>query len=59
MELVVRLTRGLRESATPFAVQYAYDANCWTEIPERLRVLIRQRGPLAAGLLDIVTFHSA
>jgi cellulose synthase/poly-beta-1,6-N-acetylglucosamine synthase-like glycosyltransferase len=58
MELVVRLTRGLRESGTAFAVQYAHDANCWTEIPERLRILARQRDRWQRGLLDILTFHS-
>jgi cellulose synthase/poly-beta-1,6-N-acetylglucosamine synthase-like glycosyltransferase len=58
MELVVRLTRGLRENATPFAVQYAYDANCWTEVPERMKVLSRQRDRWQRGLLDILSFHS-
>ena len=58
MELVVRLTRNLRENGNPFAVQYAYDANCWTEIPERLKVLGRQRDRWQRGLLDILTFHS-
>jgi cellulose synthase/poly-beta-1,6-N-acetylglucosamine synthase-like glycosyltransferase len=58
MELVVRLTRRLRESGTPFAVHYAYDANCWTEVPERLKVLGRQRDRWQRGLLDILSFHS-
>ncbi len=57
MELVVRLTRGLREERIPFAVAYAYDANCWTEIPESFKVLGRQRDRWQRGLLDIVTFH--
>jgi cellulose synthase/poly-beta-1,6-N-acetylglucosamine synthase-like glycosyltransferase len=58
MELVVRLTRSLRENGTPFAIQYAYDANCWTEIPEGLKTLGRQRDRWQRGLLDILTFHS-
>jgi cellulose synthase/poly-beta-1,6-N-acetylglucosamine synthase-like glycosyltransferase len=58
MELVVRLTRGLREDSTPFAVQYAYDANCWTEIPETLKILKRQRDRWQRGLLEIMGFHS-
>jgi cellulose synthase/poly-beta-1,6-N-acetylglucosamine synthase-like glycosyltransferase len=58
MELVVRLTRGLRENGIPFAVQYAYDANCWTEVPERLKILNRQRDRWQRGLLDILSFHS-
>jgi cellulose synthase/poly-beta-1,6-N-acetylglucosamine synthase-like glycosyltransferase len=58
MELVVRLTRSLRENRVPFAVQYAHDANCWTEIPERLAILNRQRDRWQRGLLDILCFHS-
>ncbi len=57
MELVVRLSRGLREARVPFTVQYAARANCWTEIPESFRVLNRQRDRWQRGLLDIVTFH--
>ena len=58
MELVVRLNRGLREARVPFAIQYAFDANCWTEIPESLKMLNRQRDRWQRGLLDIVCFHS-
>jgi peptidoglycan-N-acetylglucosamine deacetylase len=58
MELVVRLTRGLQEEHIPYSVQYAYNANCWTEIPERFSVLNRQRDRWQRGLLDIMTFHS-
>ncbi len=58
MELVVRLTRNLCENRTPFAVQYASQANCWTEVPETFRVLNRQRDRWQRGLLDIMTFHS-
>jgi len=57
MELVVRLTRGLREERIPYAVVYGHNANCWTEIPESLKVLSRQRDRWQRGLLDIVTFH--
>ncbi len=58
MELVVRLNRTLREARVPFAIQYAFDANCWTEIPESLKMLNRQRDRWQRGLLDIVSFHS-
>jgi peptidoglycan-N-acetylglucosamine deacetylase len=57
MELVVRLTRVLREDRVPFAVAYGYNANCWTEVPETFKVLSRQRDRWQRGLLDIVTFH--
>jgi len=58
MELVVRLARGLRENGVPFDMQYTCDANCWTEIPERMTILNRQRDRWQRGLLDIVTFHA-
>jgi peptidoglycan-N-acetylglucosamine deacetylase len=58
MELVVRLTGQMRESRTPFSIQYAYNANCWTEVPEKLSTLNRQRDRWQRGLLDIMTFHS-
>ncbi len=58
MELVVRLARTLRETGIPHSIGYCYDANCWTEIPERFRVLSRQRDRWQRGLLEIMTFHS-
>ena len=57
MELVVRLIRELRENKAPFSVHYAYNANCWTEIPEKMKVLIQQRDRWQRGLLEIITFH--
>ncbi len=35
MELVVRLSRYMREKHKPYRVQYACNANCWTEVPEK------------------------
>ncbi len=58
MELVVRLCRSMRESKIPFSMVYAYNANCWTEIPERFPILVNQRDRWQRGLLDIVTYHS-
>jgi cellulose synthase/poly-beta-1,6-N-acetylglucosamine synthase-like glycosyltransferase/HEAT repeat protein len=57
MELVVRLSRGLREGGRPFSIVYCYNANCWTQIPERMKILVSQRDRWQRGLLDIITFH--
>jgi len=57
MELVVRITRTMREAGRPFRVHYESAANCWTEAPERLAVLKRQRDRWQRGLLDILAFH--
>jgi cellulose synthase/poly-beta-1,6-N-acetylglucosamine synthase-like glycosyltransferase/HEAT repeat protein len=57
MELVVRLSRMMRERREPFAVQYACAANCWTEVPSTFKVLSRQRDRWQRGLLDILIYH--
>ncbi len=56
-EIVVRLIRRLRESKTPFLVDYAYNANCWTEVPEDIGQLSRQRDRWHRGLIECLTFH--
>jgi len=57
MELVVRLKRSLLERGIPHKVQYAFNANCWTEVPESMKVLHRQRDRWHRGLIDILYFH--
>ncbi len=57
MELVVRVARSLREARRPFAIQYAYNANCWTEVPTTLRILRNQRDRWQRGLIDTMFFH--
>jgi cellulose synthase/poly-beta-1,6-N-acetylglucosamine synthase-like glycosyltransferase len=57
MELVVRLSRQMREQGIPYTVNYAFNANCWTEVPESWKVLHRQRDRWHRGLIDIILFH--
>ena len=57
MELVVRLNRHMLEQKQKFKIKYAYNANCWTEVPESFRVLKSQRDRWHRGLIDILTFH--
>ncbi len=59
MELVVRLTRHMRDLRIPYRVNYAYNANCWTEVPESWKILHRQRDRWHRGLIDIMLFHSS
>ena len=59
MELVVRLHRHMRKSKSPYHVGYAFNANCWTEIPESMRILYRQRDRWRRGLLEILLFHKS
>jgi len=57
MELVVRVARSLRERKQPFAIQYSYNANCWTEVPATLKILVNQRDRWQRGLIDTMVFH--
>ena len=57
MELVVRISRLMREKKQKYRISYAYNANCWTEVPESLSVLKRQRDRWHRGLIDIMFFH--
>ncbi len=57
MELVVRISRLMREMDHKYRICYAFNANCWTEVPEDLRSLKNQRYRWHRGLIDILTFH--
>jgi len=59
MELVVRLNRHMREKKLPYSILYAFNANCWTEVPDTLPVLYKQRDRWQRGLIDILYFHRA
>ncbi len=57
MELVVRIARLMREKKQKYRIGYAFNANCWTEVPESAKVLKRQRDRWHRGLIDILFFH--
>lgn len=57
MELVVRIAKMMYEAKQPFKIGYAFNANCWTEIPEDLKSLRTQRYRWHRGLIDILFFH--
>lgn len=57
MELVVRISRQMKESKRKFRILYAYNANCWTEVPEDIKTLKKQRYRWHRGLIEILTFH--
>lgn len=57
MELVVRLGRYMREQKLKHKIAYAFNANCWTEVPENMKILYRQRDRWQRGLIDILIFH--
>lgn len=59
MELVVRMHRHRRERRQPYRIGFVPDPICWTEVPESLRVLRRQRTRWQRGLIDTLMRHRA
>ena len=57
MELVVRMHRYLREKKRPYRIVFVWDAACYTEVPEDLGVLGRQRNRWQRGLIDTIIRH--
>jgi cellulose synthase/poly-beta-1,6-N-acetylglucosamine synthase-like glycosyltransferase len=57
MELVVRLHRHCRENRIPYGVRFVPDPVAWTECPESLRVLGRQRDRWQRGLIESMWRH--
>ncbi len=57
MELVVRIAALMREKGLKYKINYCYNANCWTEVPEELAPLKRQRYRWHRGLIEILHFH--
>ncbi len=56
-ELVVRMQRHMIEQERPYRVEFVADAVCWTEAPENLAVLQRQRTRWQRGLYDTLRRH--
>ena len=57
LELVVRLHEHMRRKKKPYRVVFVPDPVCWTEAPETLRVLARQRNRWHRGLLQTLWLH--
>lgn len=58
MELVVRLHAWHRRRRLPYRITYVPDPICWTECPEDLRTLGRQRSRWQRGLSESLAFHT-
>jgi len=52
LELVVRLHRHLRRKGVKYRIVFVPDPVCWTEAPESLKVLMRQRNRWHRGLVQ-------
>jgi cellulose synthase/poly-beta-1,6-N-acetylglucosamine synthase-like glycosyltransferase len=54
IDLVTRLHRHLRECGADYEVSFVPDPVCWTEAPQDVRSLGRQRARWQKGLLDVL-----
>jgi cellulose synthase/poly-beta-1,6-N-acetylglucosamine synthase-like glycosyltransferase len=52
LDIVVRLHRYLIEAGRPYRIGFVPEPACWTEVPQSLRVLARQRARWQNGALE-------
>jgi cellulose synthase/poly-beta-1,6-N-acetylglucosamine synthase-like glycosyltransferase len=57
MELVVRLHRHCHERKIPYKIGFVPDPVAWTEVPERLSMLARQRDRWQRGMAESLLRH--
>jgi cellulose synthase/poly-beta-1,6-N-acetylglucosamine synthase-like glycosyltransferase len=57
MELVVRLHRYCRERGIPYKIAFVPDPVAWTQCPETLRTLARQRDRWQRGMAETLMRH--
>ena len=57
MELVIKLHRHMRDIGTPYRIEFIAEPVCWTECPEDLAVLGRQRSRWQRGALECFSKH--
>lgn len=57
MEIILRLNRVLRIKKKHFKISYLPDPVAWTDAPENLKELGRQRAGWHRGLLESIWFH--
>lgn len=57
MELIIKLHRHYRERREPYFILFVPDPVCWTEAPESLAILRRQRTRWQRGLCEVLWRH--
>jgi cellulose synthase/poly-beta-1,6-N-acetylglucosamine synthase-like glycosyltransferase len=57
MELIVRLHHWARAARRDYRIVFQPDPVCWTEVPESLRILKRQRNRWQRGTLETLWLH--
>ena len=56
-EIVIRLHRYIGDHRLPYRLRFVPDPVCWTEVPETLQTLRRQRSRWHRGLLNTLLRH--
>lgn len=57
MELLVRMRRMMRENKEEYTVGFVPDPLCWTEVPQKWKVLHRQRNRWTRGTIETLLTH--
>jgi len=57
MELIVRMRRYMIENELKYRIVYIPDPLCWTEVPEKIKVLSRQRDRWTRGTIETLFRH--
>lgn len=59
MEIIVRMHRHFSLNKIPYRIRFVSDPICWTEVPENLRMLGRQRRRWHLGMIQSLWKHKA
>jgi cellulose synthase/poly-beta-1,6-N-acetylglucosamine synthase-like glycosyltransferase len=57
MELIIRLHKYYISEKKPYTIKFVPDPICWTEVPDNLKMLGRQRRRWHMGLIQSITQH--
>ena len=57
MEIVFRMRRYMHDEGIPYTIEYIPDPLCWTEVPESLKVFVKQRDRWSRGNLETLKKH--
>jgi cellulose synthase/poly-beta-1,6-N-acetylglucosamine synthase-like glycosyltransferase len=57
MELIVRLHKIKQRQKKPYRIRFISDPICWTEVPEHVKMLARQRRRWHLGLIQSIFQH--
>jgi cellulose synthase/poly-beta-1,6-N-acetylglucosamine synthase-like glycosyltransferase len=57
MDMIVKMSRYMCDIKEPYSIRYVPQVQCWTEVPQSMKVFSRQRMRWARGLLQIFIAH--